>query len=380
MNDQRPPQFSPGEYIEYFLQQRRWSQADLAQVMGRPPQVINEILLGRRGISPRTARELAAAFGTSEGVWRNLDRANKQARRGSTDEVELRAKIFSLGPIKDMVRRGWIVGAGTADALKDQALAFYDVQTLDEVPTFQFHAARKGTSYSEVNLAQVAWLHQARRVAAPLIPAGVLSDAGLERALERLRQAAKEEGGVSRVPAILSEAGIRFVIVEHLPKTRIDGACFWLADGSPVIAMSMRFERIDHFWHTLFHELAHVKAGDGFNDDKEGRLDTDLPGSHTPMSIDRPHSEVVADAFASDALIPSGALQRFIARNRPMYSRRKILEFADEIGVHPGILVGQLQYRGEILYSHSRDLLVSVRDIIVASATTDGWRKPKRSA
>ena len=380
MNDQQPPQFSPGEYIELFLQQRGWSQADLAQVMGRPPQVINEIILGRRGVSPRTARELAAAFGTSVGVWRNLQRANSQKADESTTEVALRAKVFSLGPIKEMIRRGWIAGSRRAGGLRDQVLAFYKQQTLDEQPTFQFHAARKGTTYSEVNLPQVAWLHQARHVASALVPRGVFSDASLERALGRLRQAASEVAGVSDVPAILSEAGIRFVIVEHLPKTRIDGACFWLEDGSPVIAMSMRYERIDHFWHTLFHELAHVKAMDGFNDEKKGRLDTDLPGSHTPVSVDRPESELAADAFAANALIPRETLERFIARNRPMYSRRRIIELADELGVHPGILVGQLQYRGEILYSHSRDLLVSVRGIIVASAETDGWKKLKRSA
>ena len=120
------------------------------------------------------------------------------------------------------------------------------------------------------------------------------------------------------------------MIVEHLPKTRIDGACFWLEDGSPVIAMSLRYERIDHFWHTLFHEVAHVKERDGFNDRRKGQLDTDLPGSHTPVSADRPPSEIAADVFAADALIPSEALERFIARSRPLYSRRKIAEFAAE--------------------------------------------------
>ena len=47
-----------------------------------------------------------------------------------------------------------------------------------------------------------------------------------------------------------------------------------------------------------------------------------------------------------------------------MYSRRNILALARRLNVHPGIVVGQLQYRGEILYSHSRDLLVKVRDSI----------------
>jgi HTH-type transcriptional regulator/antitoxin HigA len=253
-------------------------------------------------------------------------------------------------------------------------MAFFGTNSLEELPTFDFHQARKSTSYSEVSPPLTAWLHQARRVAAPLIPTGHFSKTALGRALVQLKEAARSEEGVSQVPSILSSAGIRFVIVEHLPKTRLDGACFWLADGSPVIAMSMRYERIDHFWHTLFHELGHISARDGFHD-KTGRPDTDLPGSHTPVSADRPQTEVAADTFAARALIPEEQLKAFIAMNRPLYSRRKILIFADQVGVHPGIVVGQLQYRGEILYSHSRDLLVSVRDIVTANARTDGWKR-----
>jgi HTH-type transcriptional regulator/antitoxin HigA len=252
--------------------------------------------------------------------------------------------------------------------------------SLDDKPTFQFHAARKATTYSEVNLPQVAWLHQARHFAEPLEPMGNFTNHSLRWVLDSLKQAARDTEGVSAAPDILSEAGIRFVVVEHLPKTRIDGATFWLEDGSPVIAMSMRYQRIDHFWHTLFHELGHVMARDGFDDKRRGWIDTDLPGSHTPVIGERPASEAAADDFATSSLINPHALEVFISFNRPLFSRRKIVDFARSLDVHPGILVGQLQYRGEILYSHSRDLLVSVRDIIVASAETDGWKKSKGSA
>ena len=54
-------------------------------------------------------------------------------------------------------------------------------------------------------------------------------------------------------------SGIRFVVLEPLPQTRIDGVCFWLDDLSPVIALSFRYDRLDWFWFTLGHELRHVK-------------------------------------------------------------------------------------------------------------------------
>ena len=68
------------------------------------------------------------------------------------------------------------------------------------------------------------------------------------------------DGGITK---LLADAGIRLVILESLPNTRIDGACFWLDRNSPVVVLSLRYDRIDGFWHTLFHELGHVKNRHG---------------------------------------------------------------------------------------------------------------------
>lgn len=68
---------------------------------------------------------------------------------------------------------------------------------------------------------------------------------------------------VRQVPGVLANAGVRFLIVEILPTTRIDGVCLWLDASSPVVALSLRYDRIDAFWHTLLHECAHVKYKDG---------------------------------------------------------------------------------------------------------------------
>ena len=71
--------------------------------------------------------------------------------------------------------------------------------------------------------------------------------------------------------------------------------------------------------------------------------------------------------------MPTGELDFFIARVKPLYSKFKIMNFAERIKVHPGIVVGQLQFRKEIPYSHNRDLLVRIREIITRTALTDGW-------
>ena len=177
-----------------------------------------------------------------------------------------------------------------------------------------------------------------------------------------------EEG--RHIPRVLSAAGIRFLIVEPLPHTKIDGVCFWLDADSPVIALSVRYDRIDWFWHTVMHEMAHVKNRDGT---EAPTLDTDLVGVDAQPFEDKGDAEKEADLFAVNYLVSQARLEEFIARVHPLYSKLKITAFANSNEVHPGIVVGQLQYRKKIAYAHSRDLLFKVRSIVISSALTDGW-------
>jgi HTH-type transcriptional regulator / antitoxin HigA len=66
------------------------------------------------------------------------------------------------------------------------------------------------------------------------------------------------EQEVRKVPSVLAESGIRFVVVERLSKMQIDGVAFWLSEYDPVVALTLRADRIDGFWFTLAHEIAHI--------------------------------------------------------------------------------------------------------------------------
>ena len=63
----------PGEFIREELEARGWSQATFARILGRPLQTINQIINGKKAITAQTAKEIAAAFGTSPDVWMNLE-------------------------------------------------------------------------------------------------------------------------------------------------------------------------------------------------------------------------------------------------------------------------------------------------------------------
>src|SRR6266508_7021001 len=96
--------FPPGEILKEELEARGWTQMDLAEIIGRHPNTVNEIVAGKRGISPETARALAAALGTSPELWMNLDAIYQlsRVRNGDDDAIARRAKLYAKAPVKDM--------------------------------------------------------------------------------------------------------------------------------------------------------------------------------------------------------------------------------------------------------------------------------------
>src|SRR6185437_4970401 len=106
--------------------------------------------------------------------------------------------------------------------------------------------------------AQIAWFHRARQLGECVGASAYNDDAFPELVVQLLKLAAYPEDA-RHVPKLLADFGIRLVLLEHLPGTKIDGVALWLDRQSPVVALALRYDRIDNFWHTLFHELVHVR-------------------------------------------------------------------------------------------------------------------------
>jgi HTH-type transcriptional regulator/antitoxin HigA len=192
--------------------------------------------------------------------------------------------------------------------------------------------------------------------------------AKLDQAEQKLRILAAYPKEARHLPKVLAEYGIRFVVVEPIAGAKIDGAAFWLDEDSPVIAVSGRFDRIDAFWFTVMHEFSHIRHEDSLS------VDSELVGESDATTIlVKDEVEMRADKEAAAALIPSEEMDSFIRRLGPLYSKERIVQFAHRIKIHPGIIVGQLQYRGEIGYSAHREMLAKVRSTIIETSLTDGW-------
>lgn len=77
--------FAPGEYLRDELRERGWTQAQFARIIGRPLQLVNEIINGRKRITERTALQIGAALGSSAKVWLNLENTYRLWKAKSPD-------------------------------------------------------------------------------------------------------------------------------------------------------------------------------------------------------------------------------------------------------------------------------------------------------
>lgn len=357
--------FHPGEFLRDELEARGWTQTEFAEIIGRTPRVVNEIIAGKRGISPGTAKVIGAALGTSPQFWMNLDTAYQLAHEEAVPErVAREARLREKYPVRELLRRGWVESSETIEVLETRVCQFYKIQSLDEEPQLAY-AAKRTKPTQTPNPLQLAWLFRVKQIGATIRGLPAYSANALREILPQLHALMGEPEEVRHVPRLLASVGVRLVIVEPMPSSKIDGVCLWLDTKSPTIGLSLRYDRIDNFWHVLRHEIEHILRGDG-----QDFVDYDIdPTSSTGAE---PEEERVATEAALEFAIPSAELEDFILRVHPLYSEQRVVGFARRLQVHPGIAVGRLQRRLD-RFDLLRNQLVKVRQFIVPVAMTDGY-------
>jgi HTH-type transcriptional regulator / antitoxin HigA len=350
----------PGKILRQKLEERGWTQDEFALITGRNKKTIGNIITGKTGISPDMAVTLSAVFKDSASEWMNWD-SQYALSLVESDSLEIgrRADLYAKAPIREMQKRGWIKLTSDPSELESQLAEFF-------AAPLAVSTRRSGSSQLLTPI-QSAWCQRARQLASALVVQAFDPSkfSNLEKELRVLAAYPKE---VRHLPKVFGKYGIRFVVVEPLAGAKIDGAAFWISEKAPVIAVSARFDRIDAFWFTVMHECSHIRHEDALSVDDELVNET---GSAEVLTRDE--FEIRADSEASSSLIAKEELDSFVRRLGPLYSRERIIQFAHRIKIHPGIIVGQLQHRGEVGYHAHRELLAKVRSIIIETALTDGW-------
>ena len=186
-----------------------------------------------------------------------------------------------------------------------------------------------------------AWCWQVMAAAEENLPAATYEPGTVTpEILRSLAELSASRRGPRRVKDFLAESGIGFDYVRHLPRTHLDGAAIQLHDGRPVIGMTLRYDRIDNFWYTLMHELAHVSL----HLDNGGE-DTAFVDDHSLRDVESASGdprEAQADRMAEDALIPPDLWNDGAIVDRP--TGMAVLDLASDANVHPAIVAGRVRH------------------------------------
>ncbi len=339
----------PGETILELLEERGIKQTELAERMGRPPKVINEIIKGKSAITADTAIQLEQVLGVPAKFWNNLEANFREilARSKAEDQYKDEVKIAAQYPYEEMAQWNWV--PKTKDRLEKtkHLLNYFGVTSLHHTIESKkaeavLYRISKKKNYSVP--AVTAWLRKGA-IDAQSIETKPFDSKKLKELASDIRSMTTEKPDSfhPRLVEKLADAGIAFTVTPNLKNAPVNGASRWLSPSKALIQLSIRHRYNDIFWFSLFHELAHV-----------------LHHSKKEINIDMSNlaredeDERLADEFAANTLIPEKEYVEFVGRKSFDYSA--VRSFAKTIGVHPGIVVGRLQHDNHIAPSNLNGL------------------------
>ncbi len=367
---------TPGQLIKHLLDERGWSQQALAVVLDVDQTGLNKVITGKRPITAELALHLGDVFKVPAERFLELQKIYELAQARITTRPDParadRATLFGDLPIAEMIKRGWISAFDVRDKenLERELIRFFGARSLQDIEVLP-HAAKRTKVSVDATPAQLAWLYRVKQIASSMVVEPYTHFSG-RSVIKKLSTMLQSPGDIATVPRVLTDHGIRYVVVEALASSKIDGVCFWLDSNSPVIAMSTRLDRIDNLWFVLRHEIEHMINAHGLYPQQRGihMLDIDLEGERGTVNVAR--EELTANNAAAEFCVPQDALKDFIKRKGRFVSERELIGFANTHHVHPGLVVGQLQHKTG-RYDLFRSHLIKVRSIITQTARVDGW-------
>jgi len=351
----------PIEAIKFRMEQQGLSRKDLEKIIGSQSKV-SEVLNHKRPLSLAMIRSLHEHLGIPYEVLLKEPGKQLESMRYNPNDY----------PLKEMHKAGYFPGAQSLNQVKEEAEEWLEnlfspfqslaaqrvfcrslpynssIQIKPNRRSYQFiageldggNAVREtAQAYPEVNIcALIAWQARVLQLCAiqelPSFSHGNITNDFFDR-LVRLSYFSK---GPQMAAEYLNKTGIHFIILSHLPGTYLDGACFYTPDHHPVIGMTLRYDRLDNFWFTLVHELAHLclhlnERQIAFFDDTESPTE------------DRAYpEEEEANEFARNRLIPPEIWDEVSDELLHTDDDRLLKRIADRLEIHPAIVAGRVRW------------------------------------
>lgn len=329
------PHVTAIEAIEFRMAQQKLTRKDLEPYLGSSSKV-SEVMSGKLPLSIQMIRRLHNGLGIPARAL--IADVSGMGSRGEPAEPDLDVQKF---PLKEMSDRGLLPAIdGRGQKAQEQAAAevkkfLARVAGLAKEPAFLRARLFQSGGRTMDDCALLVW-RAAVVVKASRFPPkkayvpGLINNAWLRK----LAQKSKHENGPQLAREYLSAHGICLVVEERFKKTYLDGAAM-MAAGAPIVALTLRHDRVDNFWFALLHEMVHIQKH--LNSDHLFIADNlDDKARRGQVQEDE------ADAGAQEALIPTSMWEA--SRVRVSHSAEDAIELAREAGVHPCIVAGRVRH------------------------------------
>ncbi len=331
----------PGYTIREQLDNREMSQKEFAIRMGMSEKHISRLINGKVELTPDVALKLESVLGIPANFWMNLESLYREdcARVEQELSIEKDEQMAANFPYSKLVNLSWVAKTSNFNEKVKNLRAFFEVSELGLLEKLRV----PGISYKvnseslEIDYSLVAWAQKAK-MDARYVDHEVINLRKLKKLLPDIRDLIRLSPNefCSGLQSILLSCGVVIVFLPHIDGSFLHGATFYDGDHI-VLGLTGRGKDSDKFWFSLFHELHHII---------ENHISNDCLRSEA--------EELNADEFAKNFLINDIDYSRFIENGK--YNKVDIVEFASEIGITPGIVLGRLQKDKLVPYDRFRDL------------------------
>jgi HTH-type transcriptional regulator / antitoxin HigA len=336
----------PGETIADLLEEREWTQSDLAKRLGYSEKHISLLINGKASITEETALRLENVLGSTTNFWlvREAQYRVKLAQQGpQADSLQQWVLWLDELPVRELMNQGAIpkrrIDTINKPIIVQDLLRFFGVASPDDWRNFyvDMEVSFRRTRIEQTNVGSIsAWLRQGE-IQAEKLNSPKYNKSKFEGAVQEIRKLTllSSEEFVPQMQRLCRDAGVLLLLVPSIPGAHASGVARWLNAHKALIQLSLYGKTNDRFWFTFFHEAAHILL----HSKKDIFLDEFGKGT-TVESL----QEEEANQWANEFLIPpqyKGELTR-------LRSAQAVQDFAAQIGIHPGIVVGRLQHDDSI--------------------------------
>jgi HTH-type transcriptional regulator/antitoxin HigA len=333
----------PGASIKEQLLFRGMTQKEFALRMDMTEKHISKLINGEVHLTPDVALRLEMVLGIPAHFWNNLEAIyqEKLLRIRAENDMDADREMAKKIPYREMVKCKWIVETRNIDERVLHLRRFFEVANLTVLDQLDFTriVCRQLKKNEKTDYALLAWAQKAK-IEARRYPTKSINISGIKASLSTIRAMLVEKPAIfsKNLRELLAAYGVAVIYLPHIGGSFLHGATFY--DGNKIVmGLTVRGKTADKFWFSLFHELGHIVLGH--------------VSKHKNYSQ---KCEIEADNFARDMLITPEDYEKFVVKR--VFSVSSIKEFATNIGVTPGIIVGRLQKDHFIGYDKYNSLKV----------------------